>query len=212
MSKKIYNATIIGLCLLSFVLIIAVSVIVNNYNTLLEANEELNTVIDKQRESNEKLNKEWETKYNEVLEDYGEVLKENYELKIGSIPTYTREEVELLARCVQAEAGDYCSHKNSQQYITQVILNRVVSSEYPNSIKDVIYDKKHGVQFSVAYNGMIDSVELEQETLTNVYKVLVHGTDLPSNVLFFYSDKVTKNWVNTLNTYTVLEGTVFAYE
>ena len=66
-------------------------------------------------------------------------------------------------------------------------------------------------QFSVAFNGMMDDREVTPETLANVYEVIVHGTDLPDYVLYFYSASVKENWVNNLNTYTTLEGTVFAY-
>lgn len=124
---------------------------------------------------------------------------------------YTEEEVYLLAQCVEAEAGHYENHNVSQRYVTQVILNRVKSSEFPNSIGEVIFQKVHNVpQFSVAYNGMMNR-EVTAETLANVYSVLLYGTDLPDYVLYFYSDRVTNNWVNTLNTYTTIQGTVFAY-
>ena len=198
--KDIRLLTIGGLSILCIALIFCVGLSSNNYNELLDSKMETDTLFSEQLEKNELLN------------------KENCELKqklqVAKLPTYkyTEEEVILLAKCVQAEAGDYAKHKNSQKYITQVILNRVESEQYPNNVRDVIYDKKHGVQFSVAYNGMIDKVELEAETLANVYSVLVHGTNLPSYVLFFYSASVKENWVNTLNTYKTLEGTVFAYE
>lgn len=213
--RKIYLSTVLGLSILSIVLIIVITVMDCNYNSLLETNEELNSLIARQEANYEKSLKNWEDVHNETLGKYGAVLKENDRLKSGQtmpIYTYTKHEIDILARCVQAEAGNYKNHKNSQQYITQVILNRVCSKEYPNSIEEVVYDRKNGVQFSVAYNGMINKVDLEPETLANVYIVLVHGTDLPSNILFFYSDKVTNNWVNTLNTYKTVEGTVFAYK
>lgn len=45
-----------------------------------------------------------------------------------------------------------------------------------------------------------------------MYKVIVHGTDLPEYVCYFYSDSVTENWVNKLPVYDTVDGTVFAYE
>lgn len=158
------------------------------------------------------------TKANEVVSaDYVRLLEENTVLKKkvknSKLPLYeyTEDEIYLLAQCVEAEAGYYRGHENSQQYVTQVILNRVMSSEFPDSIGEVIYQKTDDVpQFSVAYNGMIDR-EVQVETLANVYYVLIHGTDLPEYVLFFYSTEVTNNWVNSLNTYATIQGTVFAY-
>ena len=93
-----------------------------------------------------------------------------------------------------------------------MVLNRLHSNEFPNTIEEVIYQKVNGVpQFSVAHNGMIDR-EVKAETLVNVYEVIVHGTDLPEYVRYFYADYVTDNWVNTLTTYDLVEGTVFAYD
>ena len=86
-------------------------------------------------------------------------------------------------------------------------MNRLHSSQFPNSVEGVIYQKSGSVpQFSVAYNGMINR-EVESETLANVYSVLVHGTDLPEYILYFHSDGVS----SSLNTYAVESGTVFAY-
>lgn len=59
---------------------------------------------------------------------------------------------------------------------------------------------------------MMDDRVVEPETLANVYKVIVHGTDLPEYVCYFYSDSVTENWVNKLPVYDTVDGTVFAYE
>ena len=192
MSKKIYQSTIVLVIIVMFVMIIVMD---RNYSALLKTVDEKDAIIENQMLINDEL--QGEIRSAEVL----------------TLPTYqyTEEEVILLAKCVQTEAGDYAKHKNSQKLVAQVVLNRVKSGEFPNSIEEVIYDKQHGVQFDVAYNGMIDKCVLEQETLNNVYSVLMFGGDLPSNVLYFYSDKVKDNWVNKLDIYTVLEGTVFAY-
>lgn len=169
--------------------------------------------------SNEVTLKQWDSDFNELKAKYDTLLSENDELKARvnsvDIPTYsfTEEEIYLLAQCVEAEAGYYKNHRNSQRYVTQVILNRVACSQFPNSIEEVIYQKIKGVpQFSVAYDGALERhSEVQPETLANVYSAIVHGTDLPKYVLFFYSIEVKNNWVNTLNIYTKCEGTVFAY-
>lgn len=149
-----------------------------------------------------------------LTDNYISLENENEELKAKllevEIPTYefTDAEIYLLAQCVEAEAG---YDDLSQKYVAQVILNRLHSGKFPNTIVDVIYQRVNGVpQFSVAWNGAIER-EVKTETLLNVYSVLVHGTDLPQYVLYFYSDKVTGNWVNNLATYTTVSGTVFAY-
>lgn len=137
-------------------------------------------------------------------EVYNEVPLPEYE--------FTEEEIYMLAQCVEAEAGKYQYAPDGQKYVTQVILNRLHSSSFPDTLKEVIYQKNGNVpQFSVAYNGMMDIVP-EPETFNSVYDVIVHGTDMPEYVLFFYADHVKNNWVNTLNVWNTIDGTVFAYK
>lgn len=185
----------------------------------MESYSEMCDLVDSQREEYSEIIEQWENSYSELQAEYGELMQEKYSLEqqLGNetLPeySYTKEEIDLLMRCVQAEAGNYNDHAKAQEYITQVILNRVKSPDFPNTITEVIYQKVGSTpQFSVAYNGMIDSVELETGTKSSVYKVLVFGSDLPDYVLFFYSTSVKENWVCNLNTYDTVQGTVFAYK
>ena len=184
---------------------------------LLEVNESYESLIDKQREDKDEIVKKWEDSYDDLQTQYGQLLVENEKLKDQmeetELPTYdfTEAEVYLIAQCAEAEAGE--KNYQAQQYIVQVILNRIHSGDFPKTADEVIYQKVSGVpQFSVAFNGMMDNREVTPETLANVYEVIVHGTDLPEYVCYFYSASVKENWVNNLNTYTTVEGTVFAYD
>lgn len=199
-------------------LLIFVKVSHDNTMKLLDANNELSEALEIQRENYEVHIQEIVDKYNTLNDKYFDLFYTNMELqkKLNEVETpvydYTEEEIYMLAQCVEAEAGHYDNHKNSQKYVTQVILNRLQSGKFPNTIEKVIYQKTGGVpQFSVAWNGSMNR-EVEPETLANVYSVLVNGTDMPEYVCYFYSSSVTENWVNTLNTYDIVEGTVFAYE
>ena len=176
-----------------------------NYTELLEVNEQLIEVIDSQKEEYNRQYKIWEDYCDELIENYESQLKEMND--IG----FSEREILMLSKCVEAEAG--VNKEESQKYITQVILNRLESEEFPDTIEEVIYEKtSRGVpQFSVAYNGMMDR-EVEQETIENVCDVVLNGTDLPEYVEYFYSASVTGNWVNTLNIHDTVQGTVFAYK
>lgn len=190
-----------------FLFLIFVVVTNNKFNHLLDVNDELRGLITT-----------WKNNYNELQSKYEELLVENEKLKVlvdeGTIiPEYefTEDEIYLLTQCVEAEAGFYDNYEISQRYITQVILNRLHSSKFPNSIEEIIYQKLNGVpQFSVAYDGAIER-EVEPETLINAYSTIVNGTELPEYVCYFYADFVEDNWVNTLNVYCKVGGTVFAY-
>lgn len=184
-----------NLSLIMGVVFILIGVFIGEYIKLKNTNNELI-----------EINEELKVSYYRVLEDNSKLLQGMSPLK-----DYTAEEILLLAKCVEAEAGYYKGHEISQQYVTQVILNRVNSNVFPNTIEEVIYQEVCGVpQFSVAHNGMMYR-EVKSETLANVYYVLYYGTDLPEYVYYFYSDKVTNNWVNTLTIYDSVQGTVFAY-
>lgn len=212
--EAIYQGGIIVLLILFIIFVICSH---KNYMDLLEVNESYESLIDKQREDKDEIVKKWEDSYDDLQTQYGQLLVENEKLKDQveetELPTYdfTEAEVYLIAQCAEAEAGE--KNYQAQQYIVQVILNRIHSGEFPKTADEVIYQKVSGVpQFSVAFNGMMDNREVTSETLANVYEVIVHGTDLPEYVCYFYSASVKENWVNSLNTYTTVEGTVFAYD
>lgn len=195
------------------IIVVEVVIIILLFGLLHIYDKQIDNIMKTSRETKE-IVKSVTDRNTTLTDNYISLENENEELKAKllevEIPTYefTDAEIYLLAQCVEAEAG---YDDLSQKYVTQVILNRLHSGKFPNTIVDVIYQRVNGVpQFSVAWNGAIER-EVKTETLLNVYSVLVHGTDLPQYVLYFYSDKVTGNWVNNLATYTTVSGTVFAY-
>lgn len=189
-----------------------------NYNDLLAVNDDLLEQIDTNRAENSRVLDGWKISYDSLQTKYGHLLAKYDELEKSfdtvELPTYqyTQAEVELLAVCVQCEAGE--KSYEAQRDITSVILNRVKSSSFPNTIEEVIYEKNNGVpQFSVVYNGMMDECSLSPMVLNNVYGVLMYGNDLPEEVLYFYSASLSENnWIRSLPVYDTIEGTVFAYE
>lgn len=67
--------------------------------------------------------------------------------------------IELMARCVEAEAGNQSIL--GKRLVVDTILNRVDSPIFPATVKEVIYQPG---QFSVAHNGQIDRVTPTAET------------------------------------------------
>ena len=182
-------------------------------NRLNDNTKEYVAIIDDWKESYNALNDKYAKKILEV-DQLNTKVEELYNTIEIPTYTYTKDDVVLLAKVVQCEAGDYDTCSVAQKYVAQVILNRVHSGEFPNTIKDVVYQENNGVaQFSVVSNGMLDNCVLDQRTLENVYEVIVHGVNLPEYVLYFYDENVTDNWVNfALEPYIIKDGTVFAYE
>lgn len=79
------------------------------------------------------------------------------------LPVISEEELDLFARCVQAEAGN--QGLEGKRLVADVILNRVDSDTFPDTITEVILQKTgHCYQFSVVGDGAIDRAEPDEET------------------------------------------------
>lgn len=69
------------------------------------------------------------------------------------------ESMEMLARCVEAEAGN--QGLEGKRLVVDVILNRANDPDFPDSIQKVIGQPYH---FSVYWNGSMEKVEVSEET------------------------------------------------
>ena len=104
-----------------------------------------------------------------------------------------KDSVYWLARIIQAESG--AEPYRGKLAVGNVILNRVASVDFPNSIYGVIFDRKNGVQFTPVANGTIyntpsaESIRAAEECLA--------GTRVVGNCLYFFNPKTaTKaSWI-----------------
>ena len=84
-----------------------------NYVEVVETNEELVQLLDEQRENDEAIIQKWSNDYSSLRDQYAVSLRIidelHYQLDTAELPvyTYTEAEIELLACCVQCEAGHY---------------------------------------------------------------------------------------------------------
>ncbi len=127
--------------------------------------------------------------------------------------TYTEEDLKLLACLVHAEAGNQ-SYKGKLA-VANVILNRVKSNLFPNTMKSVIYDKKWAVQFSVTVNGSL-SKELKnytnftsksQKESIKAAKDALEGTNNIGNYLYF--TRYTKSLANSKKDHMKIGAHIF---
>ncbi|MGM9521616.1 MAG: cell wall hydrolase [Oscillospiraceae bacterium] len=66
---------------------------------------------------------------------------------------YDETDVYWLSRLIYAEAcGESLEGKIA---VGNVVLNRVENSGFPDTVKEVIFDRRYGIQFSPAYSGAI---------------------------------------------------------
>lgn len=105
---------------------------------------------------------------------------------------YHEDEVYWLSKIINAESGG--ESLIGQIAVGDVILNRVKSDLYPNTIYGVIFDRKYGVQFSPILDGSI--YKDPSFTATLAAKICLEGTSLSDNALFFLNPKVAQsNWI-----------------
>ena len=112
------------------------------------------------------------------------------------------EEWELLAHLIFAEAGsDWCSD-NMMYYVGSVVLNRIESEYFPNTMREVIYQPG---QYSCVDNGMID-YEYNQRAYNVAEDLLTSGSCLPKNVVF------QAQFEQGDGTYVVVQNMYFCYK
>lgn len=90
---------------------------------------------------------------------------------------------EVLQRIVEAEATGL--DEKSKILVANVILNRVRSSEFPNTVEEVVFQEENGVvQFQPISDGRYDTVEVQDDTIDAVNKALL-GVDYSQGALYF---------------------------
>lgn len=109
-------------------------------------------------------------------------------------PAYSDEDLYWLSRIICAEAGN--QPFDGMIAVGNVVMNRVRSVDYPDSIHDVIFDTKYGVQFTPTVNGTIYNAPNEQSIAAAV-KVL-EGYSLDNRILYFVNhDLSDSQWFYT---------------
>ena len=90
---------------------------------------------------------------------------------------------ETLLRIVEAEAGG--EDENGKLLVANVVLNRVDSPLFPDTVREVVYQQDYGVyQFSPVKDGRIERVTVSDETRRAVERA-VYGEDISRGALYF---------------------------
>jgi spore germination cell wall hydrolase CwlJ-like protein len=109
-----------------------------------------------------------------------------------TVVSYTQGEYDLLARLITAEAGS--EPYNAQVGVGAVVVNRVLSGRFPDTISSVIYQVDNGYyQFTPVENGWIN------KPATNTAKKAaydaLHGSDPTNGALYYFDDSATNKWL-----------------
>ena len=99
--------------------------------------------------------------------------------------------IDLLARLINGEARG--EPYKGQVAVGAVVMNRVKSSEFPDTISGVIYQKG---QFSCVTDGQFNKAIDEDSTVYKAAREAINGSDPTNGCLFFYNPKTSKSkWV-----------------
>lgn len=118
--------------------------------------------------------------------------------------SYTNSDLYLLAKCIYAEARG--ESYTGQVAVGAVILNRVNSSAFPNTVAGVIYQSG---AFTAVSDGQIN---LEPDkTAMNAASDALNGWDPTYGCLYYYNPAVaTSSWIFGRKTVTTIGKHVFA--
>lgn len=117
--------------------------------------------------------------------------------------SYNADDLYWLSRLISAEARG--ESLDGQIAVGNVVLNRVRSKSYPNTIYGVIFDRKHGTQFSPVSFGTIYNTP--SETSVIAAKICLEGYTLSEDILFFMNPRIaTTNWISKNRPYAFTIG------
>jgi len=105
------------------------------------------------------------------------------EVSVGKIDLENEEfcdSLEILALCVEAEAGN--QDLKGKRLVADVILNRVESSRFPDTIEGVISQK---YQFTTYWDGSMDKITEPSDETFEAVKMELYRQRLDEDILFF---------------------------
>ena len=117
--------------------------------------------------------------------------------------SYNESDLYWLSRIISAESRG--EPFEGQIAVGNVVLNRVRHKSYPNTIYGVIFDRKHGTQFSPVSFGTIYNKPSASAVIAA--KICLEGYSLSDSVLFFMNPRIsTTNWISKNRPYVFTIG------
>ena len=117
----------------------------------------------------------------------------DYSVLVNENAIYLDEEsIEILCRIVEAEAGT--EDEKGRILVANVVMNRVRSAQFPDTISEVVYERSEGrAQFSPTADGRIDKVTISSDTIEAVARVM-SGEDVSAGALYFRAISSKEGW------------------
>lgn len=122
-----------------------------------------------------------------IIEEELPIKEDEVQEKAKSAFAFDKESKEILERIVQAEAGG--EDQKGKVLVANVIINRVKSKQYPNTVEKVVFQKVAGkYQFSPILDKRYWSVKVSDSTKKAV-EIALDGEDYSDGALFFLARK-----------------------
>ena len=103
-----------------------------------------------------------------------------------------------LSHIISAESG--AESMEGQIAVGNVVLNRVTSNEFPNTIAGVIFDRVDGVQFEPVENGTVYKTPTARSV--EAAKRVLSGENTIGSAMYFYAPAHSQGvWINANRTY-----------
>ena len=116
---------------------------------------------------------------------------------------WSDEDLYWLSRIISAESKG--ENLAGQIAVGNVICNRVESEEFPDTIQEVIFDRKNGVQFEPVSNGTVYEEPGEQSILAA--RLALAGVDAAGDSLYFFNPSLSSgSWVRANRAYHTTIG------
>ena len=116
---------------------------------------------------------------------------------------YDEEDLYWLSHIIYAESGN--QPLEGMIGVGNVVLNRVADPTCPDTIYDVIFDNRYGVQFSPTETGTI--YDDPNELSVVAAKLCLEGANVAADSLFFVNPAIgTSSWFQNTRTYVTTIG------
>ncbi len=145
-----------------------------------------------------------------LVSKLGQSQESSTDLDVIKVPepdntVFQDKDLELLAKAIHGEARG--EPYEGQVAVGAVVLNRVESPEFPNNLRDVIYQEN---QFSAVTDGQINL--LPNDTSRKAARDAINGRDPSLGALFFYNPKKARTlwWLSQRETTIIIGDHVFA--
>ncbi|PGT75017.1 MULTISPECIES: cell wall hydrolase [Bacillaceae] len=165
---------------------------------LIYVGQQINTTINKTIHTSDKPSvKTLSNKTNNTTQ----VSRENDRSKKISL---SEAEIDLLARIVRAEAQT--ESFEGKVAVASVVLNRVDSPKFPDTVREVIYQRN---QFQPVANGQINK-PADEESRKAVFAALSDMRAIAKDALFFYNPDIAQSrWLDSRETTVQIGQHVF---